>query len=73
MPMTFLVSLHGLFSLKAVCISWLMQDMVLSSHICVCQCLGAALLLGSVCVTFLELVPMLNTKFSFIKHCLCFG
>jgi hypothetical protein len=59
---------HGLFSVEALCISWLIQETALSNSF-VCHCHGLVLLGGSVDVIFPTVVLMLYTKLSFIKHC----
>ena len=61
---------HGLFSVEALCISWLIQDTAFSNSF-MCQCHGLVLLRWSVDVVFPSVVLMLYTKVSFIKHCWC--
>jgi hypothetical protein len=53
----FISSVHGLFSVEALCIRWLIQETALS-NIFVCQCHGLALLGGSVDVVFPSVVLM---------------
>jgi hypothetical protein len=51
----FISSVHGIFSVEAVCISWLIQERALS-NIFMCQCHGLALLGVSVDVMFPSVV-----------------
>ena len=63
----FISFVHGLFSVEALCISWLIQETALS-NIFMCQCHGLALLGGSVDVVS-QCGAHVYTKLSYIKHC----
>ena len=58
----FISSVLGLFSVEALCISWLIRETALS-NIFMCQCHGLALLGGCAYVMFLSVVLMFTLSY----------